>query len=314
MCSATPFLPRSITLLMKRATTSLLYRASGAGTRRTTFARLGMLFSASVSCCRSRGDTVKHTKKRSTPWETSGRFLPCSFDYQDRGCGQPTRDTVRPITDLCDRPPASLLGGLGTVLGPRLLPVFHAAGIEGAPHDVVADAREILHPAAAHQHDGVLLQVVPLARDVRRDLHVVGQAHAGDLAQSRIGLLRRHRLDLGADAPLLRRAFAATHLAGVPAERVVGEAERRRLRLLRDALAALPYQLINRRHDQLLGGQRAGSDRALPRASLPGQLRRHLSATAPHRDLWSGETLSDVAAGWRPQEVILRGARPGVNP
>src|SRR4051812_28422745 len=52
-----------------------------------------------------------------------------------------------------------------------------ARGVERAAHHVVADAREILHAAAADEDDRVLLQVVPLARDVARDLHAVGEAH-----------------------------------------------------------------------------------------------------------------------------------------
>ena len=58
-----------------------------------------------------------------------------------------------------------------------------ALRIECAADDVVAHARQVLHAAAADQHDGVLLQRVALARDVRRHLDVVRQAHARDLAQ-----------------------------------------------------------------------------------------------------------------------------------
>ena len=43
-----------------------------------------------------------------------------------------------------------------------------------------------------------------LARDVGRDLEPVDEAHASDLAQSRVGLLGRGSEDAGADAALLR--------------------------------------------------------------------------------------------------------------
>src|SRR5262249_57911659 len=95
---------------------------------------------------------------------------------------------------------------LGAVLGARLLAVGDALGVEDAADDVVAHAGQVADAAAAHQHDGVLLQVVPLAGDVRRDLDLVGEAHAGDLAQGRVRLLGRHDLDLQADALLLRAA------------------------------------------------------------------------------------------------------------
>ena len=41
-----------------------------------------------------------------------------------------------------------------------------ARGVERAADDVVANAREVLHAAAADEHDRVLLEVVALARDV----------------------------------------------------------------------------------------------------------------------------------------------------
>src|SRR5918994_1261457 len=94
--------------------------------------------------------------------------------------------------------------------------------------------------AAAHEHDGVLLQVVALARDVRRDLHRVGEAHAGDLAQSRVRLLRRGRVHARAHAAPLRSGHALlAALAGLQA---------RRGQLLRLRVPALADQLGSRRH------------------------------------------------------------------
>ena len=81
-----------------------------------------------------------------------------------------------------------------------------AGGVERAADDVVANAREVLHAAAADEHDRVLLEVVTLARDVGRDFHAVGQANAADLAERRVRLLRRRRVDANADATLLRAA------------------------------------------------------------------------------------------------------------
>ena len=78
------------------------------------------------------------------------------------------------------------------------LETFHAA------EDVVADARKVLHPAAADQHHRVLLQIVAFARDVAHRLDLRGQAHLGDLTQGRVRLLGGHGIDAGADAPALR--------------------------------------------------------------------------------------------------------------
>src|SRR5215218_1689340 len=94
---------------------------------------------------------------------------------------------------------------LHAVLRAGLLAVRDAGGVERPAHDLVAHARQVLDAPAAHEHDRVLLEVVPLAGDVRRDLHLVGQAHAADLAQGGVRLLRRGRVDARADAAPLRR-------------------------------------------------------------------------------------------------------------
>src|SRR5688500_7658113 len=84
-----------------------------------------------------------------------------------------------------------LLGPLGAVLRPRLATVAHARRVQRAADDVVAHARQILHTAAPDEHDRVLLEVVPLARDVRRHFVPVGQTHTGHLPKRRVRLLRR---------------------------------------------------------------------------------------------------------------------------
>src|SRR5690554_7467314 len=66
--------------------------------------------------------------------------------------------------------PLLALRALGAVLRPALPAVVHTRAVEGAPHDVVAHARQVLHTAAADQHDGVLLQVVAFAADIARYL------------------------------------------------------------------------------------------------------------------------------------------------
>src|SRR5229473_7469966 len=77
---------------------------------------------------------------------------------------------------------------LGAVFRAALAPVLDALGVVRAADDVIAHARQILDPAAADQHDRVLLQVMALARDVAGDLEAVGQAHPRDLAQGRVRL------------------------------------------------------------------------------------------------------------------------------
>src|SRR2546430_496065 len=90
---------------------------------------------------------------------------------------------------------------------------------------------EVAHPAATHQHDRVLLQVVPDARDVGRDLDLAGEPDPGDLAEGGVRLLGRGRVDARADPAALRAAL-----------------ERRGRCLGYLVLAALADQLLDRGH------------------------------------------------------------------
>src|SRR5206468_6309689 len=98
----------------------------------------------------------------------------------------------------------ALLVTFRAVLAAALIALGDADGVERAADDVVTDARQILHAAAADQHDRVLLQVVADAGDVRRDFDAVRQTDARDLAQRRVRLLRRRCVDARANPTLLR--------------------------------------------------------------------------------------------------------------
>src|SRR5688572_16043016 len=81
---------------------------------------------------------------------------------------------------------------LGAVQAARLLTALNAERVERAADDVVTHARQVANTAAAHEHDRVFLQVVAFARNVHGHFLAVAQAHAGDLSQSRVRLLRGH--------------------------------------------------------------------------------------------------------------------------
>src|SRR6187551_1752645 len=112
-----------------------------------------------------------------------------------------------------------------------LLAVLDTLGVERAADDLVANAGEVLHATATDEHDRVLLEVVADARDVGRDLDAAGQAHAGDLAQGRVRLLRGGRVDAGADTATLGRTLQG-----------------RRLVLRHLVLTALADELVDRGH------------------------------------------------------------------
>src|SRR4051794_39134367 len=109
---------------------------------------------------------------------------------------------------------------LDAVLGAGLLAVADAGGVERPAHDLVAHARQVLDATAADKHDGVLLKVVPLARDVRGDLDAARDPDAGHLAQRRVRLLGRGRVDACTDAAALGRGdLLLAALAGLQARR-----------------------------------------------------------------------------------------------
>src|SRR5204862_436820 len=95
-------------------------------------------------------------------------------------------------------PGKSGLRALDAVLGPLAVTVGlvrrgranRAGRVERAADDVVTKAREVLDAAAADEDDRVLLEVVTLARNVRRHFHAVREANAADLPESRVRLLR----------------------------------------------------------------------------------------------------------------------------
>src|SRR6478735_6581034 len=129
---------------------------------------------------------------------------------------------------------SSLFRALGAVLRPRLTTVLHTLRVEHAAKHMVAHTRKVAHTAATDQHDAVLLEVVAFAGNVADDFALVGQADLGNLAQSRVRLLRGRGIDTGADTALLRVLFHRRDL---------------RLGLLR--FATLADQLVNRWHEAL---------------------------------------------------------------
>src|SRR6476660_4411906 len=239
--SARPFLPRCMILLVNRVTNSLLYRASGTSGRRTILARRGMASFASKANRTSRSGvqttsvSLAHEKAVNAHRLRRQAALSCFLSSASAG---------RRCQALL-----GLLGRLGSVLRPSLFPILYATSIQRATDDVVTNAGKVLDPPAAHQHHRVLLQVMPLTRNVRCHFHLVGQANSGDFPQRGIRLLGRHGLDLGAYATLLRRVAPPALTTGIPTHGCIGVSEGWRLGLLLDAFSAFTDQLINRWHD-----------------------------------------------------------------
>src|SRR5215469_8484162 len=144
--------------------------------------------------------------------------------------------------DLCEACSSSLcFRALGAVLRPALLAISNADGIQRAAHHVVTHARQIFHATASDQYNRVLLQVVADPGNVGGDLDPVGQAHASNLAQRRVRLLWRLRINAGANT-----AFLRTLLQG------------RDGRFVSWGATSLANQLIKGRHNPLVSHSHPG--------------------------------------------------------
>src|SRR5438876_5527 len=159
---------------------------------------------------------------------------------------------------------------LGAVLGAALVTIAHTGSVERAAHDVVLDCRQVLHPPATHQDNGVLLEVVTDAGAVGGDVRLVGQAHARDLPKRRVRLLRGAGHHLEADAAPLR---GAAPLGSGLLQGVEGPPQGGSLHLLDGRRAALADQLADRWQRE----PRIESMSAVPWTALGG------SWTAPRR-------------------------------
>ncbi len=75
-------------------------------------------------------------------------------------------------------------GSLGTILGAGLLAFLDPNGIQGSPHHMVANTREVLDTSTTNQNDGVFLQVVPDSRDIGGYLDPVREPDTSNFAKS----------------------------------------------------------------------------------------------------------------------------------
>jgi len=129
---------------------------------------------------------------------------------------------------------------LGSVLGATLLPVVDPGRIEGSANDVIPDAGQVSDSAATYQHNGVLLKVVSLSRNVGGYLSIIAETHPADLPQRGIRLPRRQRFDDRTHAALLWRPL---QLDSSLLQRVIPELQVGRLGPLLDLRTALMHQL-----------------------------------------------------------------------
>lgn len=98
----------------------------------------------------------------------------------------------------------ALLGALRSVFAAALLPVLHSPRVKRTPHYMIPDSREVFNPAPSYQDDRVLLEIMPLARDVGANFNPVRQPHPRNFSQSRVRFLRVCSIDADANPSLQR--------------------------------------------------------------------------------------------------------------
>src|ERR1051326_3439441 len=124
---------------------------------------------------------------------------------------------------------------LRSVLGATTPASIDAERVKRTTHNVIANPRQIFHAPTAHEHDRVLLQIMPLARNVGNHFLPIRQPHFCHFTKRRVRLLRCARHHLHAHPAPLRTTD-----------------QRRRLRFHRPLSASFSNQLINRGHFQNL--------------------------------------------------------------
>src|SRR5699024_6009429 len=100
---------------------------------------------------------------------------------------------------------ALLLLLLRAVAGAGLLAALDGLGVQGAAHDLVAHAGQVLHTTAADEHDRVLLEVVAVAGDVCGDRGAGRQLHTRSREQRGVLLSRGLSVDARAATAALGR-------------------------------------------------------------------------------------------------------------
>ena len=100
-----------------------------------------------------------------------------------------------------------LLWLLGSIFGTPVVPTIHSAGIEGSSNDVITAPRQIFYTPAPDEHDGVLLEVMTLTRNVGGDFDIVCEPHSSNLAERRVRLLGGRGVDPGTYTAFLRASL-----------------------------------------------------------------------------------------------------------
>lgn len=133
---------------------------------------------------------------------------------------------------------------LRTILRAATLPVGNTRRIQHPAHDMVTHTRKILHSSAANHHDGMFLQIVSDAGNVRRHFHAIGKTNACDFPKRGVRLLRCRCRNLETYATLV----GTRRSSRVVLERIHHEPERGRLGFLGRRDPRTADQLIQCRH------------------------------------------------------------------
>lgn len=102
---------------------------------------------------------------------------------------------------------------LGAVLGTSLASFADTGGIQGATYGMVTNSRQVLYSTTPDKNHGMFLQIMAFATNVGGNLKAIGQANAGNFAQSRVWFLRCGGIDTRANTSLLRAGLERRYSA-----------------------------------------------------------------------------------------------------
>ena len=120
---------------------------------------------------------------KSSRWSDISGPRPQPFDWpygfrRNRGVEESSLCVLLRIQQQIIYPPPRSNSSRSPVFAATPATPLDAFGVLGSAYDVVTHSRQVAYSSAPYQHHRVLLQIVPFARDVRRDFHVVGEPHA----------------------------------------------------------------------------------------------------------------------------------------
>ena len=135
---------------------------------------------------------------------------------------------------------------LGPVFASTAFAILHTLCVVHATNNVVSHARKVFHTAAANKHNGVFLQIVAFARNIRNHFHTIRKAHLRDFSKRGVWFLWGCGIHFGTHSAF--KWCSTTQVCFFAVQAVVRELQGRRFRLFNLGCSSFFENLVHRRH------------------------------------------------------------------